>query len=108
MANAITNEQCQLIEQLSAGGQWREMTDSRQRQIYIAYSQRQICKILPAGQEAVFSSLNWRFALNDRYILISSYVELMSCDAEIRRCDFLLIYQPGSFTPLLMVLADPS
>ncbi len=107
-SNTINDEQWQLIEQLADGEQWRELADSGQRQTYIAYSQRQISKILPAGQEAVFSSFNWRFAINDHYILVSSYVDLISCYTETQRCDFLLVYQPGSFTPLLIVLTDPS
>ena len=96
----------QLLAQLAASGKWQEVADEQQRATYIFYSQKELTKCLPSYYETTFPLLNWRFAANEYYILVASYVELSKCGEEPQQLEFLLVYQPGSFTPLAILLAE--
>lgn len=96
----------QLLAQLADSGKWQEVEDEQQRATYIFYSQKELAKCLPSHCEATFPLLNWRFAANDYYILVASYVELSKRGKAPRQLEFLLVYQPGSFTPLAILLAE--
>ncbi len=96
----------QLLAQLADSGKWQEVADEQQRATYIFYSQKELAKCLPSHYEITFPLLSWHFAANDYYILVASYVELSKHGEAPQQLEFLLVYQPGSFTPLAILLAQ--
>lgn len=96
----------QLLAQLADSGKWQEVADEQQRATYIFYSQKELAKCLPSHYEITFPLLSWHFAANDYYILVASYVELSKRGEAPQQLEFLLVYQPGSFTPLAILLAQ--
>ena len=96
----------QLLAQLADSGKWQEVADEQQRATYIFYSQKELAKCLPSHYEITFPLLSWHFAANDYYILVASYVELSKHGEAPQQLEFLMVYQPGSFTPLAILLAQ--